>query len=437
MRRNSLQTSDLESNILKLVRSVDSISRVELARSLGLSPSTAGIYVGRLIAKGFLMETEKATREAGRPPMQLKLNPEGGEFIGVDFEASNVLAAAVDFSDTPLRNARAQIDTTDTPETIIRKIEQIIAKVFPAKGRRPLAIGIGVPGLVNSGEGIAVHYKYIASWENVPLARRIAKKYGLPVYLENNVRSMALAELWFGQGLGLTDFLCVGVRSGLGAGMVLDGRLYCGAFHDAGEFGRWRCPMPSKRATPWFDIRASDAEHGPELQDVASVRAIQRALKNAISAGEKTILHDRPAPLSLEDILQALQQRDPLAMFVIDEVARSLGWGIAQLSLVIDPQKIILAGPLTMLGDAILVPVRARIKSLLDLSGSRMPEVVGSAMGEFSGALGAAALALHEWQPEVVLGKTQRKNASADKVRKNAGSPRRLPVKSGRRAGGR
>jgi len=399
MRRNSLQTSDLESNILKLVRNTDGISRVALARTLGLSPSTSGIYVERLIERGFLMETEKLAREAGRPPMQLCLNPEGGAFIGVDFEARNIMAVAVDFSDTPLRNARTSIAASDTPDAIVEKIEQMINKVMPSNGRRPLAIGVGVPGLVDSDKGVAVHYKYIANWKNVPLAARLAKKYRVPVFLENCVRSMALAELWYGQGLGLTDFVCVGARSGIGAGMVLGGQLYCGAFHDAGEFGRWRYFALSKRTAPWFATPDAMTTLGIELQEVASVRAVLRAFKNAIDAGEKTVLREVAGPLTMQDVQQAFDQGDPLAVLIVEEVAICLGRGIAQLSLVVDPQKIILTGPLTTLGDGLLAPMRARIKAILDLTESRMPVVVGSEMGDFSGALGAAALALNEWKP--------------------------------------
>ena len=409
MRRNALQTSDLESSILKHVRNTHEISRVKLARSLGLSPSTSGIYVERLIARGFLRETEKLAREAGRPPMRICLNPAGGEFIGVDFEARNILATAVDFADTPLRNARTHIGPDDTPATILQKIEDMIDKVLPPGGRRPLAIGIGVPGLVNARDGVAVRYKYIANWENVPLAGRVAKKYGLPVFLENSVRSMALAELWFGQGLGLADFICVGARSGIGAGLVLGGQLYRGAFNDAGEFGRWRYFTLSERTAPWFATPDSMTALGIELQEVASVRALLRAFQNAIAAGEQTMLRDLPAPLAMEDVQRAIQQRDPLAVLIIEEVARCLGRGIAQLSLVVDPQKIILAGPLTLLGEALLGPMRERVKAILDLTETRMPEITGSTMGEFSGALGAAALALHGWKPEMEAKKTRKR----------------------------
>ena len=87
MRRAAVQIADLENVILKRVRAASGISRVQVARDLGLSASTSGLYVERLIAEGFLVEAEAVERSAGRPPRLLKMNPEGGEFIGVDFEA--------------------------------------------------------------------------------------------------------------------------------------------------------------------------------------------------------------------------------------------------------------------------------------------------------------------------------------------------------------
>lgn len=400
MRRTPHHTSDLESNILKRVRASNGVSRVDLARNLGLAPSTAGIYVERLIKEGYLEESDKAERETGRPPMMLRLNPERGEFVGVDFEARNIMAVAVDFSDRPLRNAHLRIADSDSVEQVTRKIEQAVRKVMPEDENRLLAIGLGVPGLVDSVKGVALYYEYIAHWKNVPLAAGLRKKFGVPVFIENAIRTMALAELWFGQGLGVRDFLCIGIRSGIAAGMILDGRLYCGAHHAAGELGRWRCPIISAKTAEWFTPADGDkSPFGPELQEVASVRAIQQALAKAIASGQKTLLRGSTNPIPMEDLLRAVQQRDPLALLVVGEVAKCLGWAISQLLLTIDPAKIMLAGPLTMLGENLLQPLRAVTDSLTPAESKRTAEIENSTMGEFIGALGAAALAVHEWKP--------------------------------------
>jgi glucokinase len=326
MKRLALQAANLESSILKGVRAADGISRVELARRLGLAPSTAGIYVERLLADGYLQEADKAEREAGRPPVLLRLSPEAGEFIGVDFEARNIMAVAVDFSDQPLRYAHLRIAETDSVEQVTRKLELAVKKVMPRDARRLLAIGVGVPGMVDSAGGIALHYEYIENWDRVPLAEKLKKTFGVPVFLENTTRAMALAELWFGQGLGAGDFLCIGIRSGIATGIVLDGQLHCGALHAAGEIGRWRCPFVSGKTAAWFgEANEGKSPFGPELQEVASVRAVQRALARALAGGEKTLLRAAPGPVAVEELVRAVQQRDPLALLLVSEVAKCLG----------------------------------------------------------------------------------------------------------------
>lgn len=423
MRRSDFQTTNLVSIILKRVRARGKISRVELARDLGLAPSTAGLYVERLLEDGYLLESGETTGDAGRPPRLLRTNPEGGEFIGVDFEARNIMAVAVDFSDRPLRDAHKSIEETDSVEQVIAKIEAAIHEVLPPAGHRILAIGVGVPGIVDSRRGVALHYKHLTKWVNVRLAERLHGRFSVPVFLENNARTMALAELWFGQGKGHNDFLCVGIRSGLGAGLVLNGHLYCGAHHAAGELGHWRYPGLARAMVSWFGSQPNDSGTTEiELEDVASVRALRQALQNAMAQGKKSVLSSCKLPLSVTDVVKACQQRDNLAIRVTGEAAAALGWAIGQLSLAIDPEKIVLSGPLTALGEMFLQPLRAIVGQSLAAAATPAPEIVNSTMGEFSGALGAAALALHEWKP--VRG-NRPKGGRVDRLKKPASPARR------------
>jgi N-acetylglucosamine repressor len=404
MRLSVKQMASVESEILKKVRAHPGISRVELARKLQIAPSTVGNYTGRLITEGFLIEDpEKADFEMGRPPTALRLNPDGGQFIGMDFEARNIMAMAVDFSDRPLKQAHKNIEKTDSVQAVIEKIEQAIAEVLPDNQGRLLAIGIGVPGLVNPIKGVAVHYKYISDWQNVALAAPLAKRFGVPVYLENNARSMALAELWFGQGRGLKDWLCIGIRSGIGAGIVAGGQLQRGANHRAGEIGRWVCPKLPKAVSSFAHAGTSPATK-MELQEVASVRAIIGALERARKAGKKTVLSSRTQPLTFGDVLEAARQRDQLTLQIIEVAAGALGWAVGELTLALNPSHVILAGPLTLLGEIMLRPLRECAQEVLQESGADVPAIVNSTMGEYSGALGAAALAVHEWKPRAVSG---------------------------------
>jgi len=396
MKRSIEQIANIESEILKQVRAQPGISRISMARKLQIAPSTVGNYIGRLIAEGFLVESEKADYESGRPPTAIRLNPDGGQFIGVDFEARNIMAMAVDFSDRPLKHAHREIQKSDSVAGIIEKIEQAIFEVLPDKDAKLLAIGVGVPGLVDPAKGIALHYKYINQWKNIPLAAPLAGRFGVPVYLENNVRSMALAELWFGQGRGGKDWLCIGIRSGIGVGIVAGGQLQHGADYRAGEIGRWLCPAPAHAAAKFFESQASSSM---ELQEIASARAVVAALERARQSKEKSLLSAHEQPLAFADIVRASAQRDRLTVEVVEVAADALGWAVAQLALALNPAQVILAGPLTLLGETLLDPLRQRAEEILRTAGGSVPAIVNSTMGEYSGAVGAAALAVDAWQP--------------------------------------
>ena len=236
----------------------------------------------------------------------------------------------------------------------------------------------------------------INDWQNVPLAAPLAKRFGVPVYLENNVRSMALAELWFGQGRGVKDWLCIGIRSGIGVGIVAGGQLQHGADHRAGEIGRWLYPGSSRPASRFFDLSKSAQ---PEIQEIASVRAIVAALERARQAKENTLLSAQSEPLIFSDVVRAARQRDRLTIQIVEVAAKMLGWAVAELALALNPSQVILAGPLTLLGEIMLNPLRRRAEEILQAAAGNVPIIANSTMGEYSGALGAAALAVDKWKP--------------------------------------
>ncbi len=365
-------TATVEAELLKRVRARGHISRVELARELDIVPSTAGIYVDRLIEQGFLVEVEAGARGMGRPPKMLALNPEGGSFVGVDFEARQVMATRVDFSQRPIREVRRAVSPADGAERILRAIESVIAEVMGRGCRDVLGIGIGLPGAIDPVRGLALGYEKVRGWRDLAIGPRLSRRFGLPVFLENNIRSMALAEMWFGMGRGIGDFVCLGTRSGIAAGIVVGGQLVRGHDHRAGEVGHWWC-----------------ASRGGRLEDLASLSAIVGELRPA-RGGSGT-----PVDRFLRDVAGG----DRGAGRLLDRVAELHGWAVQHLIELLNPRRVILAGPLTALGERFLGPVRAEVLRLSPPGAA--PDIVQSTLGEYSAALGAAALALHQWTPEV------------------------------------
>ncbi len=386
--------ADLESEVVRLVRAQGPISRVELARELKLVASTAGIYVDRLLERGFLRESAQTARRFGRPPMLIELNPQRGRFIGVDFDARQVMAASVDFSQQPMEQACRTIPARAGVERVLRTIEELIEEAIGAGKSEVLGIGLGVPGPIDAEGGISRHYKFIRGWSDVPIGPRIRDRFGLPTFVENNLRSMALGELWCGQGRGAKHLICLGIRSGIGTGIVVDGKLLAGAHSLAGEIGHWKC-----QELPGFGNGRADADAGAPrtIEDSASMTGILAEAAARLAAGRTSALGgpgDAPAAAAL---LAAAQNGDELAWELVEQAAQVHGWVVHQLATLLDPELVVLAGPLAE-SDAYLEVVRqaAARYSPAPLRAS----LVRSTLGDFAGAMGAAALAFHHWKPQ-------------------------------------
>lgn len=369
--RKPQAVADLESALIHLVQAQDGISRVELARQLKLVPSTAGIYVDRLLATGYLYETSTPARGLGRPPIVLQLNPRAGRFVGVDFDARQILATSVDFAQQPLQEARRTIPARATVERVLAIIVEAIAEVAGTRRRDLLGIGLGVPGPVDVERGISLRYPFLRDWHDVPVGPRIAEQFPVPIFVENNLRSMALAELWRGQGRGLRHLVCLGVRSGIGSGIIVEGRLLRGANNLAGEIGRWVCP-------PTF-ATASDSQQ--TIEDLASLSALLAAA-------------DLP---TVVELMAALERGDRRVVALVEEAARVHAWVVHQLSTLFNPERVIVCGPLVEHGTYLAALRRAAT----DFGGSTLAALLKpSTLGPFAGAIGATAVAFQNWKPQ-------------------------------------
>jgi N-acetylglucosamine repressor len=381
--------SALESTLISHLRFREGLSRVELARAMDVAPSTVGLYVDRLIENGFVREGRKLRGQAGRPSITLELNPKAGQFVGVDFEARQISATAVDFSQQTLERRQITIRAGENAESVVSKIKDAVEEV--AVGRRPLlGIGVAVPGTVDGKRGVALHYEFIRDWKNVPLVEKLAEHFHVPIHLENNIRAMALAERWFGQAIEVDNFVCLGIRSGIGAGVIVRGQLHRGINNLAGEIGGWYRPPAA----------GAPADSFCTLEQQASVSAILRQLTDAALAGRKTSLKtSAKQQLALTDVLVAAREGDALVREVLLGAGRVLGQTISQLNLLLNPEQIVIAGPLAQLGNIFLDPIREVVASLTPPLHAQPPRIVASQLGEFGGALGAAAMAVNQWKP--------------------------------------
>ncbi|MCG6155557.1 ROK family transcriptional regulator [Rubinisphaera margarita] len=373
----------LPAQMVEAMRLQQPLSRVELSRRLAIAPSTAGIHVDRLLEQGFLRVASVPVSSPGRPPVVLELNPEAGQFIGIDLDSRSIRGVSVDFAQRLLRDRSVSLKQTANANEVTEQIAATIEDVRD-QSRPLLAIGLGVPGIFDAERGVALHYAHIRGWTDLPLADRFGNQFEVPVHLENNIRAMALAERWFGQGRDSQNYLCVGIRSGIGAGVFVNGELYRGTHGLAGEIGRW--PIPN-------------GESDAALEDVASISSLLQSATEAIASGRKTSMRAVRQRVSWDSFHEAVDSGDTLACEILQKAAQHLGAVLASLTLVLDPEKILIAGPLQETGNRFLDALQATLLEHLPAVHARTPAVAYSELGDLVGAFGAAGVAVHAWQP--------------------------------------
>ncbi|NOY00477.1 MAG: ROK family protein [Verrucomicrobia bacterium] len=367
--------------LIRQTRQLSQASRKDLANAVGFARSTVGRQVDQLVQEGYLVELgPEAMSSAGRPRILLELNPEAGCFFGIDFEARSLFGIAVDFAQNTI--ARHTITHRQAPsaDQLIHSIKMLLQHLQDEVGNLPpLSIGLGVPGQVDSDKGLALHYEHISDWNNIPLSDEINSSFKVPVYLENNTRTMVLAERWFGSAAGCNDLICLNARTGLSVAVISGGHLLRGSHNLAGEIRGWRAP------------RCGDTKTLKTLEEVGALSAILEPY--AGEGNDLTAAWDR--------FQDQLKFNDPEANKKLADIACVHGETTAALIQLLNPEKIILTGPLSEIGDNYLEMVKATSKSALEGLHCSMPSIQLSTLGLYSGAVGAAALALQQWTPDI------------------------------------
>ncbi len=229
--------------IIRKVRESGALSRVELARELGVAASTIGRHVDSLVAEGYLLETLEPTREAGRPPTRLRPNNKSGCFLGVDFHSTQLYATAVDFAQNTILQKSFPINGELGVDSILNEVSNVLLKMQSEVGMPVLAVGLAIPGRVDTQNGVGLLWPHCPGWKDVPVAATIYEAIKAQIFSENNIRTMALAERWFGEPIGSQHLICLGVRVGVSAGIIRNGQLATGYRELGGEIRGWSCPV--------------------------------------------------------------------------------------------------------------------------------------------------------------------------------------------------
>jgi glucokinase len=312
--------------------------------------------------------------------------------IGMDLGGTKIGTALVDPVGGILARDQRETLATQGPDAVIARMLDGARRVLARADVSPDqvgAVGIGSPGPLDIEAGVVASPPNLPGWDRIPLRQRIAEALGIPAVLENDANAAGLGEQRFGAGRGASHMIYVTASTGIGGGLILDGKLYHGAGGLAGEIGHMTV-LPNGPLCGCGNRGC--------LEALASGTAIARRARESVARGVPTCMRAMasgdPQCITARLVAQAARQGDAEAIHILAEAMHYLGVGMASLVNLLNPQLIVIGGGLTNLGEALFEPVRRAIARISFPAAAEVVRVVPPQLGDDVGVLGAAAVAL-------------------------------------------
>lgn len=290
--------------------------------------------------------------------------------------------------------ADAKIETLPAagPAHAFERIAQMLGRLARESNVAPSAVGVGVPGLVDADAGIIAFLPNLPNeWRGFPAGEFLRNRTGMPVYLLNDARLAALGEYTFGSGPHSDNMLVVTIGTGIGGGLILDGRLRLGVWGAAGEIGHHTILPEGAPCSCGSRGCLETLISGPLLSaEGASLARSGAAPKLA------TIVENNWAAITPKEMALAASQGDPMVIAAIEKAARYLGIGIANAVTLTAVDLVVITGGVAALGELLLAPVRAVVRERVRMFPSDSVHIACSTLGDRAGALGALALAFQD-----------------------------------------
>ncbi|WP_341659881.1 ROK family protein [Vibrio sp.] len=340
--------------VYKLIDQKGPISRIDLSKESELAPASITKITRELIEAHLIHETtvQEATSR-GRPAVGLQVNNKDWQFLSMRLGRGYLTIALHELGGEVLIDTKIdihEIDQEDVLARLLHEIEEFFQSYSDQLGR-VTSIALTLPGLVNSEKGIVMqmpHYNV----ENLALGPEIFKATGLPVFIANDTRAWALAERLFGHSQDNENSVLISIHHGLGAGIILDGRVLLGRHGNIGELGHIQ-----------IDPHGKPCHCGNRgcLETVASSQAIRDEVTERLARGEQSILSSIDE-VSVEDICEAAANGDALAVEVIEKLGRYLGTAISIVINLFNPEKVLIGGAINQAKNILYPAIQNCIK---------------------------------------------------------------------------
>jgi len=365
-----------EGLVLKTIEENGSISRADVGKIVGLTPPTISAIVKDLIERDIVQEIGKGDSSGGKKPILLKINSKAAYMIAVDLGGENGIRVALMDLSYNIVNEKfgpktESLNSQKLKNTLSVILKDFIKKINIPKGRI-LGICIGIPGIINSKlKKVTVAPRL--NWE-ISLEDLTLKEIMIPITLENDVNLMALGEKTKGIAQKINNFVFVGERTGIGAGIIINRKIYKGTNNAAGEVGYL---LIDPKYAP-----KSSRDYGC-LEKLASYKIIVEKAKEKIG---KTI--------EAMDVFKMATEGNTIALGIIKESLKYLAYGIGNISCVLNPELVIIGGKISILPPKFLEETKRNLKEIIPF----VPRIEFSKLGENGVVIGAAVKVLEPFK---------------------------------------
>jgi glucokinase-like ROK family protein len=400
-----------EVEILRAFRKRGRISRAEIARITGWSKAKASQETLHLVERGILVETGEGASQGGRRPRLLRINPQLGYIVGMDIGATSLEIALADVTGQIVQRCSEAADVRNPPEKVLGRCVELVNQMCRAQGTPPdriLGIGVGVPGPVDFARGVLVAPPLMMDWENFPIRSFFNDRFPSAfVIVDNDVNIMALGEQRAGDGMGVDNFIFVKIGTGIGSGIISNGRIHRGNDGCAGDIGHICVDKqgPVCRCGNQGCLEAMAA--GPAIAEMATQAAL-----SGKSPLLRKMLEANAGSLSPEDVNAACREGDEAALEIIRASGYMIGDVLASLVNFFNPSHIFVGGGIANFGNHLLVAIRrAVLRRSLPLATSHLA-INFSRASYNAGIIGALALVLEylfmvEDDPHLIVWRTE------------------------------
>ncbi len=380
------RSASLKKEIIRILVVGGNYSIADLSKEMNVSIPTITKLIGELINEGFVLDFGKQGTNGGRRPNVYGLNPDAGYFAGVDINKDSISLGVINFKGeiTEYTGKREFVleNTFQSLDSLCSIINGFIEKLSVPKDKI-LAVGVNLSGRVNSESGYSYSFYFLGE---KPLSMLIEERIDCPVYIENDSRAMTYGEFMTGEESHVKNMLFINASWGLGLGIIVDGKLFYGKSGFSGEYGHF----------PFFDneIICRCGKRGC-LETGASGSAVHRMFTEQMKEGRVSMLSNKfnsGEEITLDDIMEALQKEDVLAIEIMECVGNELGKAISGLINLFNPELIVLGGTLAAAKEYILLPIKSAINKFSLILVSKDTKLRLSRLGDKCGVTGACML---------------------------------------------